>query len=242
MALRYFDTDIIGAGVAITAASNDTIIITEGTDIVSTGNDAISSASAISNASIQVDGTVASAYTGISMSGWTGSNTVVVGRTGRVIGDTGFAIATDGADAAVYNSGEIASYASGTSTIIFGSDRAYLFNEGTIFAAQGNSAAVSYTGTLSNSINTLINTGSIISTSGQDTGAANSAFRGDDGAIDQVFNSGLISGDVLLVGGNDLFDGAGGRVIGRVLGGDGDDLLRGGGNDDHLDEMRRQKR
>ncbi len=73
------------------------------------------------------------------------------------------------------------------------SDRAYVFNAGTITASQGNLDAVNFEGTTDTSTNTLINTGSIISTSGQDTGTANIAFRGDGGAIDQVWNSGLIS-------------------------------------------------
>jgi Ca2+-binding RTX toxin-like protein len=44
-----------------------------------------------------------------------------------------------------------------------------------------------------------------------------------DNAVDTVINTGLISGNVNMSGGNDLFDGRGGRVLGTVAGGIGDD-------------------
>lgn len=41
---------------------------------------------------------------------------------------------------------------------------------------------------------------------------------------DMVVNSGKITGDILMGGGNDVFDGRGGQVLGVVNGGTGDDL------------------
>jgi Ca2+-binding RTX toxin-like protein len=43
-------------------------------------------------------------------------------------------------------------------------------------------------------------------------------------SADSVINSGRITGDILLGGGNDIFDGRGGAVLGTVNGGLGDDL------------------
>ncbi len=52
---------------------------------------------------------------------------------------------------------------------------------------------------------------------------------------DVLTNRGLITGTVELGAGNDRFDGLGGRLIGAVLGGDGDDNFTGGLGDDRLD-------
>jgi Ca2+-binding RTX toxin-like protein len=50
------------------------------------------------------------------------------------------------------------------------------------------------------------------------------AYGGDIGA-DRITNSGTIAGDVVLAGGNDYFLNKGGRLIGNLYGGDGDDTL-----------------
>jgi Ca2+-binding RTX toxin-like protein len=68
--------------------------------------------------------------------------------------------------------------------------------------------------------------------------AANVAFRGNNttGALDQVFNSGIITGDAELRAGDDLYDGRGGRIIGTVDGGNGNDALIGGDFADTLQD------
>ncbi len=73
------------------------------------------------------------------------------------------------------------------------------------------------------------------------------------GSDDSVANSGTITGDVLLLDGNDRYDGRGGSIVGTVYGeagndtliggsghdvlsgGSGNDILTGGGGDDALD-------
>ncbi|WP_137157761.1 calcium-binding protein [Rhizobium sp. FKL33] len=50
------------------------------------------------------------------------------------------------------------------------------------------------------------------------------AYSGDIGS-DRITNSGTISGDVALAGGNDYFLNMGGKLIGNLYGGDGDDTL-----------------
>jgi Ca2+-binding RTX toxin-like protein len=244
MALRIFNTDSIVSGVAINATSNDTIVITEGTTIASTNSAGVTGPAGAFNVSIEVHGTLAGPVRGIDMLDLSGSNTVTIGATGRVIGDTSQAVLLDGSDGVLINRGEISSFAVfPVSTVFFASERAYAHNSGVIRASQGNRDAVNFEGALDASINRLINTGEIISSSEQDTGAANVAVRGDNGAADQVFNTGLITGNVLLQSGEDLYDGRGGRIIGEVLGGTGNDTLYGGlgadrllgeGNDDTL--------
>jgi hypothetical protein len=98
MTLRFFNTSIVGAATAITAATNDTIYIEAGTSIVSTSNRGIAAASGASNISIEVNGTVAGAVLGIDFSGASpsGSNMVTVGATGRVIGELNNTISFSG--------------------------------------------------------------------------------------------------------------------------------------------------
>jgi Ca2+-binding RTX toxin-like protein len=50
------------------------------------------------------------------------------------------------------------------------------------------------------------------------------AYSGDIGS-DRITNSGVISGDVVLAGGNDIFQNKSGKLIGNLYGGDGDDTL-----------------
>ena len=136
MVLRIFATDATLNGSSITASTNDTIIVTEGTELFSVNFNIFDGASGTYGVAFHIDGTIGSGYgTPIDMTGWVGSNTVTVGKTGRIIGD-GVAIRADGYDAAVYNSGEIRSYNNPFPTIYFASERAYLFNEGSIFASQ----------------------------------------------------------------------------------------------------------
>ena len=96
---------------------------------------------------------------------------------------------------------------------------------------------------------TITNTGSIISHSTTNIGNAGIAHFGSETlvvvnsglirglqsfratsttSIDEITNSGLMVGDILLGAGNDLYDGRLGRVSGEVQGGAGDDILRGG--------------
>uniref|UniRef100_UPI000A0145BC beta strand repeat-containing protein n=1 Tax=Ciceribacter selenitireducens TaxID=448181 RepID=UPI000A0145BC len=103
---------------------------------------------------------------------------------------------------------------------------------------------------------TITNTGSIISHSTTNTGNAGIAHVGSETLVivnsglikglqsfratsatstDEITNSGLMVGDILLGAGNDLYDGRLGRVSGEVQGGAGDDLLRGGDAAETLD-------
>ncbi|MBC7312914.1 MAG: calcium-binding protein [Rhizobium sp.] len=96
---------------------------------------------------------------------------------------------------------------------------------------------------------TITNTGSIISHSTTNIGNAGIAHFGSETlvvvnsglirglqsfratsttSIDEITNSGLMVGDILLGAGNDLYDGRLGGVSGEVQGGAGDDILRGG--------------
>ncbi len=247
MALRIFTgTSIVTTGNAITAATNDTIIIAPNALYAATGAAqfisyaGIAGASGATNISIQVNGTLAGIDYGINMAEWSpaGSNTVTVGATGLLIGDRSSAIYAAGIEVTVVNYGEISSFSAFPSfdfpAIDFDSDRAYLFNAGTIFASQDNYDAVNFQGTTGGTRpNILINTGEIISTSFD--GSNTWAFRGGflNFASDQIWNSGLIVGSIFLDQGNDIYQG-GGRVVGQINGGGGNDQIIGGAFDDTI--------
>lgn len=72
---------------------------------------------------------------------------------------------------------------------------------------------------------TVVNSGTITGTLGGLIGSS---------GVDTVTNSGDISGKVLLGGGNDSFNGTGGRVFGTLNGGTGNDLLIGGRTGDTI--------
>jgi Ca2+-binding RTX toxin-like protein len=67
--------------------------------------------------------------------------------------------------------------------------------------------------------------------------ANNAILRGKvlgSGGVDRITNIGLIEGEVVLGGGNDVYNGTGGRASGMVQGGDGLDTLMGGDLFDYL--------
>lgn len=96
------------------------------------------------------------------------------------------------------------------SSVSVGSSAAAIFNTGRIDGAISTSGATS-----------IFNSGQVVSI---DT------FN----AVDTITNSGLILDAVTLFGGNDVYDGAQGRVLGVVTGGQGDDRLTGGVNADRF--------
>ena len=100
-----------------------------------------------------------------------------------------------------------------------------LNNSGTIDAAVGIKTTNSVGPDMAS---TIINSGVIAATA--------KAIDGGD-AKETIVNSGLISGvdAITLEGGNDIYNGAAGRVIGNVLGGGGNDTLLGGAFNDVFD-------
>lgn len=109
----------------------------------------------------------------------------------------------------VFNSGLVSG---GSNGVKVNNQSLDMFNLGTVVGDIGVDITSNLTTT--NTLN-LNNSGVII---GRDGTAISGAFSDDT-----IINSGSISGDVLLDGGNDTFDGRGGTVDGWVYGGLGDD-------------------
>lgn len=105
----------------------------------------------------------------------------------------------------------------------------YTYNGATVLAV--NSGTITANGiafsTGSGARIELTNTGTITSTT-------TLSFFGDSG-IDKVTNKGTMKGDVSLYTNNDVYEGNGGRVIGTVFGGSGNDKLSGGAFADKFD-------
>ena len=78
----------------------------------------------------------------------------------------------------------------------------------------------------------VVNTGTISATQG--TAILLRASGGSDQVEMHLANTGRIIGDVVLVGGNDLYDGEGGRLLGTLSAGAGNDTLVGGAGRDRL--------
>ncbi|QRM56579.1 hypothetical protein [Sinorhizobium sp. BG8] len=125
-----------------------------------------------------------------------------------------------GSNSVIENAGLIRSFAS-TAVYLAGLDgTTSITNSGTI-DGYDNAIERAYIATRGQTVK-IVNSGTIVGR----TGAA--LEMNDAVGIDLVTNTGRITGDVLLFGGSDLYDGRSGRVSGKVDGGNGDDRLWGG--------------
>lgn len=124
------------------------------------------------------------------------------------------------ASARVVNTGLI----SGAGGIVFAISDGRVDNSGEILATSASGSAIA-ADTATKEI--------VVVNSGQLSAPLVAVLTG--GFNDRVVNSGSISGDVSLGGGDDTYRGGRGTVEGTVLGGAGEDLLRGGRDEDTLD-------
>ncbi len=142
-------------------------------------------------------------------------------------------------DGSVFNSGLIETKAKTASTT------GYIVNDYAAVSINSNIAVAEYTihntGTIrggshsvymsmatSHLVNSGLLDGSVYFDSSTGIGEVfnSGSILGDvqlDNAVDTVINTGLISGNINMSGGNDLFDGRGGNLQGTVAGGGGDD-------------------
>ena len=170
--------------------------------------------------SIRNQGTVTAVGTGLSMT--LGSKSV---NNSGEISATGRGVEWAAPNVSFLNTGQIGGGLSG-GVFVSADGHGRLVNHGEI-AATG--AGVTVIG--ANAEFRLVNHGVLI-------GGGDVAYTSNEAAdrVDVVRNSGLISGDVRLGGGDDVYRGAGqGAVDGTVSGGAGDDLLVGSNADDTLD-------
>lgn len=258
----------IGAGAILDPCRGTLVLVEEGVSVVSTAATAI--ADHDRNLDVTVLGMVAGATGGIRLSGRIGHD-VTVGATGSVIAWNGTGIEIAGTNASLTNLGLVRSDVAeavafrgcaggmltnagtiaqsgtpGAGAISLGGADVVMVNSGLVTSSSRVSAAVSIaTGNSDNLWSArLVNLGDIVGPAG--------AVSGSDG-IETVVNTGRITGDIDLGGGDDIlrndawiggdvrlgsgtdaYAGRGGIVTGAVLGGDGRDRLIGGAGADRL--------
>ena len=205
MATTFITTNTIGAGTTVTLANGDGALIAQGIVLGSTTDTALYGAG--SGHQVTVLGTVYGDGYGISLGNEATLDTgqqVVVGASGVVsAGNT--AVFLNGNNSSMTNHGLISGGSYGVLSYgVAASGQSRIFNDGTI---EGGVYGVYGTGSEALRIE---NHGTI-------RGGINSISMFNT-ANDIVLNRGALIGDVLLGGGNDLYDGRRGSIDGVVLG------------------------
>jgi Ca2+-binding RTX toxin-like protein len=234
MPTQYITTNSIGAGNRISGVSGDRYVILSGVTVGSTDIAAFSSSF---SHQIDVEGAVFGSGTGILQGADNDAGALFVGVNGVISGaSTGyFSVA---GNVSIINNGRIEGF-NGQGISAFGNDSFFLANYGTITGAGatvlGGGDGVTLGG---------IDAGAVVMNYGV-IGAADAAFNsgsnsysGASVGADRVYNFGVMYGSINLSGGNDLYDGAQGRLVtgslGGVFGGTGNDTIYGGIGADRL--------
>lgn len=219
MALQAVVTSSSAAGVRVILGDVDDAFVAQGAAVASTDSIVITATG--SNQRVDVFGSVVGGYRAVTM----GDSQAVDHDQYLFVGKTGY----------------LSGYTNGAFAVRLDAYNSTLENQGTIFAPKGY--AVSVGGNVVDSTSTVINSGKIegkasaIDHFGSDalnlknTGTIIGLYDGDAGK-DTILNTGKMSGDVFLRGGDDVFDTRGGTYTGTVDGGDGDDKIYGGSKAD----------
>ena len=253
MSLTILDTDISGGGAAYTAtATEETIVLTEGTTLISTGSSGIYNDGSFENTNVVVAGSVFTSGNAVNLRASApsaGNHSVTVLESGVIVAETFTGILIEGANSIATNYGQITTSRS-IGMFLSDSDFGSLINYGTVTPSHPglysstmgvdsnvtaahieNHGILTSNGTVEGALNieasgtvTFLNTGTV-TTTGQ-------AYASVNQAVDTVINTGLIRGEVNLGGGGDIFAGLGGTIDGRILAGGGNDDIRISGSSD----------
>ncbi|HEX2593933.1 MAG TPA: bluetail domain-containing putative surface protein [Rhizomicrobium sp.] len=257
--------DATDNGNALSLASGQNLIVSSTGSVLGGGLNETGVSSLFDNTTINIQGVVIGNAAGIFVDGyntsvsvsgtvlgdsgvWFGGNAghLSVSASGFVGGQGQSAIAvTDSAD--IINAGTI----SGAFEAIE-INSGHIVNSGSILAANGNAIVltgdifstviIDNDGLIDGSLGTafLSQTGGSITNNGQWNG---SIFL-YGGANDYITNNGTITGDIVLDVGNDVYDGRNGHAFGvieagdgrdKIIGGDEDNIIRGGRGADKID-------
>ena len=153
-----------------------------------------------------------------------------VTNAGTIMSGLGDAVSLDNSDGTAWfrvsNTGTIQGYSDGV-RIDSGSFSSRIVNSGAIIGSSGHGIEANYAAD-STGTSLLHNTGTII-------GVASSYTAGLGTGENNIFNAGVMSGDITLGAGNDRYEGGSGKVTGLVDGGDDNDTLAGGAFHDDFD-------
>ena len=199
----------VGAGVVLTSTTTDAVLTWSGAHV------------------FDVAGTINGYDDGINTMGCDPAQTVRIQASGRInSGGDGVipeadGVILDGLNSTLTNAGIITSYGSAVSLFVRDNGTTTVTNSGTMTGHQFGIWNKFGSGTLA-----FTNTGSVES--------PGKSYQGGN-YVDLVTNKGILRGIVDLGGGNDLYDGRGGSVVGTILGGDGDDRFVTGNSAETID-------
>ena len=159
------------------------------------------------HSSLVNSGAISGIHRGVVMSAIEGDIT----NNGAVIGQDNEAISVADGDYEIDNNGSLAGH---VGILCSGSDLVVRLGANSVINT--TAAAIAITSTNADH--------SKVTNNGLMTTGALTAYSGGDGA-DRLINHGTILGEVRFGGGEDVFDGRGGYVGGRILGGAGDDTF-----------------
>ena len=217
-------TNLTTAANIRTLADGDNVYVGQGASLATTGGNAYGFLGT-SGHHLTLAGDISSNYITIYLTSSAGPNQVTVTDGGSIM-SAFYAYYDFGTGSRLMNAGTVSG--SNYGSIQIGTNSQVL-NTGLLHS---NGVAV-YFGTATGT-NTVVNGGDIVS--------ALTAISGSS-AVDKVYNTGFISGDVFLAGGADLLDSRGGLLQGDVdlgsgndtaYGGDGSDSINGGADLDRL--------
>ena len=226
MALVAFVTSSATAGVLATLTTGDDLLIAPGVAVART--DAGTAITGTGSANIcDIYGLLAA-----------DSVCIFLGDDGAI--DTGHRMT-------VHEDGIVRSYAAGGASIALRGFNSSVTNLGTITAlgegvivggiSTTTQSVVENSGTIIGDNNAVVRFSNttetvVVLNSGLISSADDAFFSSSNSGIDLITNTGRMVGDVELSGGNDVYNGAAGRLTGKVFAGDGIDTVTGGIDND----------
>jgi Ca2+-binding RTX toxin-like protein len=192
---------------------NDDLNVAAGVTIKSSTTDAVTTWDG--QHKFTVAGTILGFDDGINTIGTTLAQTVEIAASGRITTANDGSIVDadgvilDGVNSTLVNAGVITAQGSAAS----------------LFVRDGGTTTITNSGTMTGTVSGIWNkfgSGTLVFNNTGTLESPNQAYRGGI-YVDIVTNKGIIHGLVDLSGGNDVYDGRGGSVVGQILGGDGDD-------------------
>ncbi len=187
----------VASGVTLLSLQNDAILTFTGQHVITVSGLVMAYDDAINTIGCEAAQTVEIKSGGVLLAGYTGAV------------EDGDGVILDGIGSSLVNAGTIIAQGSGLSLFVRDAGTTTITNSGFISGEKFGIWNKFGLGVLN-----VTNTGTI-----ESPGAA---FFGGAG-IDNLTNEGSFVGDVRLNGGDDLYDGLGGSVLGSIEGGDGDD-------------------
>lgn len=159
------------------------------------------------HSSLVNSGAISGIHRGVVMSAIEGNIT----NNGAVLGQDNEAISVTDGDYQIVNNGSLAGHVGILSS---GSDLVVRLGANSVI----NTTAAAIAITSTNADHSKVTNSGLMAT------GSGTVYGGGDGA-DRLINHGTILGEVRFAGGEDVFDGRGGYVSGRILGGAGDDTF-----------------